>query len=355
MIAVLGGYGTFGSIVARELARAQIPVTIIGRDGAHAETFAHSLRQISPLPHCGVCADAGNSSALRAVIADMRVLVNCAGPYSSMSNEVLDSCIEVGCHHVDISDDRGFAALVRSYSDRFRARGLVAAYGCSSLPSISGALALLARADSKEPIERVRVTLIIGNDNPKGRAAIQSAVAMLGRPFPAPQGTIKGFNDGELIPLPEPFGPRYGYNFESPEYDLFPQLLDARAVVVKIAFELRAATATFALLARLSAGYGERTAAVLNTIGRLSPAVGCSGGAVMTELFGTNGTVRRATLLAKEQGQLMAALPAVIAARALYQGADARGALTAYELVGARALIDAIVAERFHLITESED
>src|SRR5207302_595354 len=147
-----------------------------------------------------------------------------------------------GCHYVDIADDRSYTALVRSNTEQSRGRGLAAVYGCSSLPEISGALALMAVKDAGSPLVRARITLFIGNRNPKGLAAIQSLVGSLAKPIRAPQGLVRGFRNREVVPLPPPVGRRVVFNFDSPEYDLFPRLLGLRAVSVKVGFESRLAT-----------------------------------------------------------------------------------------------------------------
>ncbi len=153
------------------------------------------------------------------------------------------------------------------------------------------------------------MTLFIGNHNPKGQAAVRSLVGGLGRPIAAPQGTLRGFRDREVVPLPFPFGLRGVFNFDSPEYDLFPALLGVRAVAVKVGFELRPATYFLALLARLGSGYGLRTVRWLEVPGRLFRGFGCSGAAIMTELFYPDGTAARAALVGQCDGQRMAALP----------------------------------------------
>jgi hypothetical protein len=194
------------------------------------------------------------------------------------------------------------------------------------------------------------VTLFIGNDNPKGGAAIASLVRLLGRPVAAPQGEVRGFRGGEVVPLPAPFGPRTVFNFEAPEYDLFPGLLGVRAVSVKVGFELRSATRALALLAALPFRYGRRTTALLEWVGRWARGRGSSGGVVMAELFWADGTVRRAALLAREQGQRMAALPCAWAAHALAGGAARpAGAVAAYELLGAEPLLKRLTAEGYEL------
>jgi uncharacterized protein YbjT (DUF2867 family) len=40
---VFGGYGVFGSHVARELVKRGVPVVVAGRDQARAESFAKEL------------------------------------------------------------------------------------------------------------------------------------------------------------------------------------------------------------------------------------------------------------------------------------------------------------------------
>jgi short subunit dehydrogenase-like uncharacterized protein len=342
---VFGGYGTFGRLVVRDLARLGVPVTVAGRDGARAEALA---RELGP-DHRGLAAGVNDPASCRQALRGRAVAVSCAGPFSAIGPALLEACLDVGCHYADLADDRGYTAMVRGHAERFRQRGLTAVYGCSSLPGISGALALLARAGIPSPPERARVTLFVGNDNAKGGGAIYSVVRLLGRPIATPQGMVRGFRDRAVVPLPQPFGRRAVFNFEGPEYDLFPALLGVRSVAVKIGLELRAATYALALLAALPLSYGRRTAALLEWLGGWARGVGSRGGVVMAELFWADGTVRRAALLAREQGQRMAALPCAWAAHAL-AGETARpaGVLTAYELLGT-GLVDRLVAGGYEL------
>jgi short subunit dehydrogenase-like uncharacterized protein len=348
---VFGGYGTFGGRVGRELARFGVGVTIAGRDGNRAAAFAGTLGN-----DCrGVAADVSRPADCRAALTGAAVAVHCAGPFRAADTALLDACLDAGCHYVDIADDRAYAAKVREYGDRFAARGLTAAYGCSSLPGISGALALRAAAGRPDRPERARVTLFIGNDNPKGAAAVASLVGGLGRPIAAPQGELRGFRDREIVPLPPPFGPRPVFNFDSPDYDLLPALVGVRSVSVKVGFELRPATYAFAALARLPFRYGRRTACVLDLPGRLVRGVGSSGGAVMAELLFAAGTERRAALVARQDGQRVAALPAAYAAQALATARPLpRGAVTASDLLGAEELLARLVGDGFELHDRTE-
>jgi hypothetical protein len=332
--------------VARELARREIPVTVVGRDGAKANALAAELGPA----HRGEAASVTDPEACRRLLAAGAVAVNAAGPFSALGMTLVEACLEKGAHLVDIADDRAYTRALRERNDALAAKGLVAAHGCSSLPGLSGALALLAREGRTEVPVRARATLFIGNRNPKGSAAVASAVSVLGREIATPRGTVRGFRGREVVELPAPFGRRAVYDFESPDYDLLPALTGAHDVAVKVGFELRAATLGFAALAALSGHWGPRAARALAALGSLSPPVGCSGGVVQTELFFESGEVRVASLHGREDGQRLAALPAAIVAEALARGrALPCGARTAYEALGARALAEAVAACGFEL------
>jgi hypothetical protein len=234
---------------------------------------------------------------------------------------------------VDIADDRKYCSRIRALADRYDRSAAV--YGCSSLPGISLALFRVLTESSSTKAERVRTTLFIGNDNPKGRAAVRALVHQLGKSFQAPQGNLRSLAHKEVVDLPI-FGRRSVYDFECADYDL----VEARSLSVKVGFELRAVTAVFALMARLSSEWGPAAARVLERLG--SPRIGSSGGVVQVEVFEEGGSVRRASLAAAQNGQRMAILPAVLTVMELARGRPVRGAITAPDFLGARKMLDAI-------------
>jgi hypothetical protein len=331
MIILFGGYGTFGVHAARTLAAAGLPVRIAGRDAARAD----------------VVADVNDPLSTQSALSGARVAINCTGPFSTMTLALPEACLATGVHYVDIADHRGWIHQLRAQDHEFLKRGLTAAVGCSSLPGISGALAILA-ARRLPAVERARITLFIGNRNPKGEAAVRAAVTQLGHPFPAPQGMLWGFHGRETVTLPPPFGPRGVYDWDSPELDLFPKLLGAREVRVKVGFEARLATLSFAGLARLGPRLGGRLLAAMTPVARHTSTFGHSGGFVKVELFAPDGTPAAATLGRESEGQRMAALPAAFVAQGLLDGSvTVRGVTTAYEALGADCLIEKLVAEGY--------
>lgn len=340
---VIGGYGVFGSLIARELARRSVSVTIAGRDGARAAAAAAALGP----GHEGIALDLADRAVLAPLLAAKPVVVNAAGPFHDFGTALLEACLVAGCHHVDIADDRTYARSVRALDGRLRERGVAAVWGCSSFPGVSIALVRVARGDRAAP-SRVRLTLFIGNDNAKGYGAIASASAQAGRPIAAPQGVLTGFRGKERIPLPEPFGARTAFDYDAPEYDL----LAAEGVAfvrVKVGFENAIANAGFRVLSRLPFRPGRRAASLLATLGGFAPRNGSSGGAVLAELTWPDGSTARASLSGAKDGQLIAALPAALVAKELCAGRETSGAMTAPDLLGADTLLGALQSAGFTL------
>jgi NAD(P)-dependent dehydrogenase (short-subunit alcohol dehydrogenase family) len=339
-VLVIGGYGTFGSLVCRELVRHGTSLTVAGRDEMRARAFAADLGgSCDALP-----LDLTLARSRPDLLQGRRVVVNCAGPFRRFDTSLLDACRAAGCHCADIADDREYVRLVREQNERLVGAGVAAVFGCSSLPAISGALALRLRAQRAEAPSSASVTLLIGNDNPKGEAAVTSFIEGLGRPIRAAQGVLTGGRGREMVTLPEPFGRRVVLNFDSPEYDLFPALLGASQVSVKIGFELRIATELAGLLARSGRGFGPRTARLLAQFGNWTRGTGCSGGVVMSELLYADGTRARLAIVTESEGQRLAALPCALVARSLSESTSARfGAQTAYELLGPENLLQGLL------------
>ena len=313
-VLVIGGYGVFGSHVSRELNRLGVPFTVAGRSIAAAKTMAARLGP-------GVTAtdvDVTNPVSCKTAIRGHQVVAVCAGPFQHFGDTILEASLEEHAHYVDICDDRRYVDRVRQFGPSFSAQQRGAYFGCSSLPGISAAAALRARRLLQSEPVRARVTLFIGNANPKGRGAVASAISLLGRPIDGPGGRRKGFSDGVPVDLPVPFGRRRVLNFESPDFEVLPRCLTVKTVDVKVGFESRLATGSFEMFARTFPGAGRWLLPKLNPLAALLPG-GHSGGVVMAELFGESDWSRVA-VFGSEAGQRMAALPCVYAIQRLLHG-----------------------------------
>jgi short subunit dehydrogenase-like uncharacterized protein len=348
---VVGGYGTFGTRVCQELAARGLEVSVAGRDLLRAQRLARELPVMAGEGHRSFSIDALQPDVK--LLAAHHVVASCAGPFSLLGTRLAEACVEANAPYVDLSDDRAQVAGVFALDGKFRAKGLAAMPACSSLPAISGSLALLVRQERDDAPARARLTLFIGNRNQKGAAAVRSAVGVIGRPIAAPQGTLVGFRDGVTVELPPPFGPRKVYTFESPDYDLLPPLLGVGALEVRVGFEMGMAGAGFSFLSRLGSNWGDGAANLLGAFGRPLSGVGHSGGAILAELFWPDGQRRSAALFSAVDGQRAAALPCAIAAARLAERRDSDpvGAVTPWEVFGVQPFLDELCAAGYTLAT----
>ncbi|MFM9961996.1 MAG: hypothetical protein ACKV2Q_12310, partial [Planctomycetaceae bacterium] len=239
-------------------------------------------------------------------------------------------------------------------------------------PEHNRSLTVAAPKSSQAPrVRHARVTLFIGNRNPKGRGAVESASRLLGTTISAAGVLRQAFAEPELIPLPAPFGSRAARNFDSPDYDLLPALLrrkvstesplsdapldavsDAPSVVVKVGFEWELTNWLFAGFARGAPRLGKWLLPRLAVLGGGWFRFGSSGGAVMAELFLEDGKVSHCAVVARDRGQRMAALPAVYVAERLARGEVSRtGAVTAYDVLGGERLLELLAADGCEVVT----
>src|SRR5262249_44415612 len=103
--------------------------------------------------------------------------------------------------------------------------------------------------------------------------------------------------------------------------------------------------------------FGARFAKLMFLLGKLAPPIGCSGGAVVTELFWNDGSTRLGSVSSPTQGQRMAAMPCVYVVERLCAGGTPPpptqcGAMTAYNLLGAEALLARMKADGFVVQTD---
>jgi len=290
------------------------------------------------------------SEALR----DHHIAVHCAGPFSNQSAVLIEACWQAGCHYVDIADDRKYLARVRGYGKIFRENQLSAVYGCSSLPGISGALALLLKQENPEIPEKIRLILFIGNHNKKGAGAIEAVFKISGRKIPTPQRTLIGLRKEARVELPAPFGKKSALIFESADYDLLPEIIGTKSIVVDVSFEMEIANRIFSVFSHSPFGLVQMLKIPVLKLGALFNRWGHEGGGVRVEFFYRNGSLRRATLLASREGQRMAIVPAFAAIQKILGGSAQAGVFTAYDFLGAAPLLESLTAKGYSLILSGD-
>jgi hypothetical protein len=154
-------------------------VIVAGAGGVFGKLLVEALREeYDVVAATREVLDLSNHNMVAAFALNAYAFVCAAGPFQTLDPAIIRIVVTAGAHWLDISDDaRWYFGLLHDAALHKLAlqRNVCVVPGLSSLPAISCALArrlMPAHAD---------ITLFIGNDNPKGAAAIASC-AMLNTP-----------------------------------------------------------------------------------------------------------------------------------------------------------------------------
>jgi len=149
-IVVYGASGFVGRQAARYLAaRPGLRVALAGRDRTKLEAAANSAGgSIAGI----LAADAHDAQAIDAIVARTRAVLNTAGPFALYGNAIVDACVRMGTHYVDITGETPWmAGLIERYHERASGDGtrIVPACGFDSIPSDIGSF-FTARSIQRE-------------------------------------------------------------------------------------------------------------------------------------------------------------------------------------------------------------
>lgn len=223
-ILILGGYGAFGSRIAKRLAREKdLDIILAGRNETAATDLAHHLSATGSRTRA-IALDATTLDANQIRETGARVLVNAAGPYEAGDYRVARAAIEAGCHAIDLADNRayvrGFTALDGLASDH----GVLSVAGASSVPGLSSAVALHLAVDF-DAVREIDIGITPGNRFDPGLSTVASILSYVGRPFPMLIGgewrQVHGWQGNERVPLAGLGSRPFGY-CNVPDLDLMP-------------------------------------------------------------------------------------------------------------------------------------
>lgn len=225
-VLLLGGYGAFGTRLARLLARApDLTFAIAGRNRDSAEA---AVRALDCPRASAVGLDRNAVAAVDTYLREQRpsVLIDAAGPYQGRDHRLARQAIAAGVHCIDLADDREFVLAVRALDAEARARDVLVTSGASTVPALSTAIVdwLLQDMDALEAIE---IGISPGHRAPRGLATIRSVLSYVGRPIPGlGSGTAalrRGWGGLVRHRYPAPVGKRWLSHVDVPDIALLPE------------------------------------------------------------------------------------------------------------------------------------
>lgn len=222
-VLVIGGYGNFGSYVARGLAPdPDIQLLIGGRSRDKAEAFASGLGACNPAQ--GAAIDIGHDLDEALERARPDAVIHSVGPFQRQDYRVAEACIARGAHYFDLADARGFVTGIGALDAKARAAGVAVVSGASSVPCLTAAIVDHYRGRFVR-LEALDYGISAAQQTNRGYATATAILSYVGRPFrrlrQAKWATVHGWQGLHAQVYPE-LGRRLFGDCDIPDLDLFP-------------------------------------------------------------------------------------------------------------------------------------
>ncbi|HUS17876.1 MAG TPA: saccharopine dehydrogenase NADP-binding domain-containing protein [Chloroflexia bacterium] len=288
---IYAGGSVFGRLLAADLlAHTPARLLLVGPDGGPEREAARDLDPGGTRVQAAR-ADLEDARALDALLAGKAAAVCCVRGFQGVPSTLVDACATRGVAYFDIADSRSFVHRVLGRRAEIEAGGITAGTGLGLLPGLS---ALMTRHAVSEldlyEIARVDVSVYIGSHRARGVGALAAALRCAGRPLAR---NVYGWSGRQRADFPPPIGRRKVYNFDAPDYDLFPALFGIRQdrVRVRLGFELdlvNRGLAALGLLRRMGWRWRYKGPLIMLMLGMSAPlrAVGEDNGAVLASVRG---------------------------------------------------------------------
>jgi hypothetical protein len=353
-VLVVGGYGNFGSYIARSLAPdPQIRLLIGGRAEAKAQAFAAQLGRANPAEGHVIDIDDDLATAFDLISPD--IVAHTSGPFLRPDHRVARACIAQGCHYLDLADARDVVVSIDELDVAARERGVIVVSGASSVPCLTAAV-----IDHYRPgfarLDAIDYGISAAQQTNRGLATTSAILSYVGKPLlRLRDGRMQrafGWQDTHAVRYPE-LGLRLFGNCDVPDLDLFPRrYTEVRNIRFAAGHELKllhAGTWALGWLARLGLVRSRDTHAKrLLQLAFLFDRFGSnkSGFHMFLAGIGRDGRPRRVRffIIARSgHGPYIPCMPAILLARRLSRDeVAARGAMPCLDLIGFKDYLSAL-------------
>ena len=222
-VLVIGGYGNFGSYIARSLAAdPAIQLLIGGRSTDKAAAFIDTLTSAHPAKPCAVDIDGDIAGQLATLRPDL--VIHTTGPFQHQDYRVAAAAIACGAHYCDLADARAFVTGIGVFDDAARAAGVAVIAGASSVPCLTAAVIDRYLPDFAA-LTGIRYGISAAQQTNRGLATTTAILSYVGKPFLAWRNRrpdrVHGWQHLHAVHYPE-LGVRLFGACDIPDLDLFP-------------------------------------------------------------------------------------------------------------------------------------
>ena len=190
MITLIGATGFTGTLIAQELRRTGCAARLAGRDHAKLQRLASDLGgQFDTL-----LVDVTDASGVARALDDTSVAINCAGPFTGLSETVVREAARRGVHYLDTTGEQAFIRFVfEELHDEAMRSGAALVPGCAFEYALGDAAAELA-AENLQPCDEVEIAYAIKSFG-TSRGTRKSMIKAVGT-------SGYQYRNSELVPLP---------------------------------------------------------------------------------------------------------------------------------------------------------
>lgn len=228
-VLILGGYGNFGKRIVESLSAIKgITIIIAGRNIKKAEQLRDELFSK------GISAELKTtkidihslqfSNQIKILAPDL--VIHTGGPFQGQDYSVAEACIAIGCHYIDLADDRRFVCDITTLNDKAIDQDVLIVSGASSVPGLSSTV-IDEFMDQYSIIEEIDFAIAPGNKAERGEATVRGILSYTGHPFKVLNGGVWGDRYGWMsarkLDFGQVIGKRWLANIDIPDLELLPE------------------------------------------------------------------------------------------------------------------------------------
>jgi short subunit dehydrogenase-like uncharacterized protein len=136
-----GANGYTGRLIAHEANRLGLAPVLAGRRGRKVEALGRKLG----METCVFPLDSPND--VEQCLRDVKVVLNCAGPFIATTVQMLAGCVAVGTHYLDVSGEIPVLEYIHSRPNEWRAAGIVVIPGVGANVVATDCLAAMLKQE----------------------------------------------------------------------------------------------------------------------------------------------------------------------------------------------------------------
>lgn len=180
-VLIIGGYGNFGSFIAKALGKeAEIQLIIAGRSLSKANSLITQLSAINTVEAVALDITQPFYSILASIRPD--IVIHTSGPFQSQSYAVAEACLSLDAHYIDLADGRDFVKNIETLNNKAKENSLLIISGASSVPCLTSAL-IDHYSSEFNTIESIDYGITTAQKTTRGLATTKAILGYTGKPF----------------------------------------------------------------------------------------------------------------------------------------------------------------------------